>query len=87
MFDQMMGRFARVEPRRRAAALVLGLLSDLPRRASSSLSWVLASVSKPWALGGVDPQKRAAHTRVLGHAPRTVDPRRAVPTRPWSTGE
>ncbi|MFF3257018.1 IS701 family transposase [Actinacidiphila glaucinigra] len=26
------GRFARVEPRRRAAALVLGLLSDLPRK-------------------------------------------------------
>lgn len=26
------GRFARVEPRRRARALVLGLLSDLPRK-------------------------------------------------------
>lgn len=25
------GRFARVEPRRRAGELVLGLLSDLPR--------------------------------------------------------
>lgn len=36
MFDQAMdriaGRFARVEPRRRARALVLGLLSDLPRK-------------------------------------------------------
>ena len=36
MFDQLMGRvagrFARVEPRRRAMALVLGLLSDLPRK-------------------------------------------------------
>ncbi|MDH6711103.1 SRSO17 transposase [Kitasatospora sp. MAA19] len=36
MFDQLMGRiggrFARVEPRRRATALVLGLLSDLPRK-------------------------------------------------------
>lgn len=36
MFDQMMGRvagrFAQVEPRRRAPALVLGLLSDLPRK-------------------------------------------------------
>ena len=36
MFDQVMeriaGRFARVEPRRRARALVLGLLSDLPRK-------------------------------------------------------
>jgi hypothetical protein len=26
------GRFARVEPRRRARRLVLGLLSDLPRK-------------------------------------------------------
>lgn len=26
------GRFARVEPRRRAARLVLGLLADLPRK-------------------------------------------------------
>jgi hypothetical protein len=36
MFDQAMeriaGRFARVDPRRRARALVLGLLSDLPRK-------------------------------------------------------
>jgi SRSO17 transposase len=36
MFDQLMGRvagrFARVEPRRRATALVLGMLSDLPRK-------------------------------------------------------
>lgn len=36
MFDQAMGRvagrFARVEPRRRARALVLGLLSDPPRK-------------------------------------------------------
>lgn len=36
MFDQLMGRiagrFVRVEPRRRATALVLGLLSDLPRK-------------------------------------------------------
>ncbi len=36
MFDQLMGRiagrFARVESRRRAASLVLGLLSDLPRK-------------------------------------------------------
>ncbi|MFD9028631.1 IS701 family transposase [Streptomyces parvulus] len=36
MFDQLTGRiagrFARVEPRRRATALVLGLLPDLPRK-------------------------------------------------------
>ncbi|GGW72558.1 transposase [Streptomyces xantholiticus] len=36
LFDALMGRiagrFARVEPRRRARALVLGLLSDLPRK-------------------------------------------------------
>lgn len=36
MFDALMagvaGRFARVEPRRRARAFVLGLLSDLPRK-------------------------------------------------------
>ncbi|MFJ4896126.1 IS701 family transposase [Streptomyces sp. NPDC088788] len=36
MFDQLTGRiaarFARVEPRRHATALVLGLLSDLPRK-------------------------------------------------------
>jgi SRSO17 transposase len=36
MFDELMsriaGRFARVEPRRRARAFVLGLLSDLPRK-------------------------------------------------------
>ena len=36
MFDALMyrvaGRFARVEPRRRARSLVLGLLSDLPRK-------------------------------------------------------
>jgi hypothetical protein len=36
MFDQktgrVVGRFARVEPRRRATALVLGLVSDLPRK-------------------------------------------------------
>ena len=35
MFDALMyrvaGRFARVEPQRRARCLVLGLLSDLPR--------------------------------------------------------
>ncbi|MGA5700616.1 IS701 family transposase [Peterkaempfera bronchialis] len=43
MFDQAMGRvagrFARVEPRRRARALVLGLLSDLPRKNC----WTLAA--------------------------------------------
>lgn len=36
MFDQLMvriaGRFVRVEPRRRATALVLGLLADLPKK-------------------------------------------------------
>ena len=36
MFDDLMGRvagrFARVEPRRRAGAFVLGLLADLPRK-------------------------------------------------------
>ena len=32
LFDRMAGRFARVEPRRRARAFVLGLLSDLPRK-------------------------------------------------------
>ena len=36
LFDALMGRiagrFARVEPRRRARSLVLGLLSDLPRK-------------------------------------------------------
>jgi SRSO17 transposase len=36
MFDDLMGRiagrFARVEPRRRARSLVLGLLSNLPRK-------------------------------------------------------
>ncbi|MFI2301152.1 hypothetical protein ACH5AL_20225 [Actinacidiphila glaucinigra] len=36
MFDEAMeriaGRFTRIEPRRRASALVLGLLSDLPRK-------------------------------------------------------
>ena len=35
-FDELMGRiagrFARVEPRRRARAFVLGLLADLPRK-------------------------------------------------------
>lgn len=30
--SRIAGRFARVEPRRRARALVLGLLSDLPRK-------------------------------------------------------
>jgi hypothetical protein len=36
MFDELMipigGRFRRVEPRRRARAFVLGLLSELPRQ-------------------------------------------------------
>jgi SRSO17 transposase len=32
LMDRIAGRFARVEPRRRARALVLGLLSDLPRK-------------------------------------------------------
>lgn len=36
MFDELMGRiagrFVRVEPRRRATALVLGLLADLPKK-------------------------------------------------------
>ena len=36
MLDELMGRiggrFARVEPRRRARAFVLGLLADLPRK-------------------------------------------------------
>jgi SRSO17 transposase len=36
LFDDLMGavagRFARVEPRRRARAFVLGLLADLPRK-------------------------------------------------------
>lgn len=30
--QRIAGRFARVEPRRRVQDLVLGLLSDLPRR-------------------------------------------------------
>ncbi len=30
--DRIAGRFARVEPRRRAGRLVLGLLADLPRK-------------------------------------------------------
>lgn len=30
--DRNAGRFTRVEPRRRVARLVLGLLSDLPRK-------------------------------------------------------
>lgn len=42
MFDGLMcrvaGRFARVEPRRRARAFVLGLLSDLPRKNCWSLA-------------------------------------------------
>nr|AFG19437.1 transposase [Streptomyces flaveolus] len=32
LVGRLAGRFARVEPRRRAARLVLGLLSDLPRK-------------------------------------------------------
>jgi hypothetical protein len=32
LMGRIAGRFARVEPRRRARALVLGLLSDLPRK-------------------------------------------------------
>ena len=42
MFDGLMcrvgGRFARVEPRRRARALVLGLMSDLPSKNCWSLA-------------------------------------------------
>lgn len=34
----MAGRFARVEPRRRAGRLVLGLLSDLPRKNCQSIA-------------------------------------------------
>lgn len=32
LMDRIAGRFARVEPRRRAREFVLGLLSDLPRK-------------------------------------------------------
>ena len=32
LMGQIAGRFARVEPRRRARAFVLGLLADLPRK-------------------------------------------------------
>ncbi|BDM70190.1 hypothetical protein HEK616_36770 [Streptomyces nigrescens] len=32
LMAQIAGRFARVEPRRRVGRLVLGLLSDLPRK-------------------------------------------------------
>jgi hypothetical protein len=32
LMSRIAGRFARVEPRRRARRLVLGLLSDLPRK-------------------------------------------------------
>jgi len=45
MLDELMGRvagrFSRVEPRRRARALVLGLLSDLPRKNC----WTIAEAS------------------------------------------
>ncbi|GGV29380.1 hypothetical protein GCM10010260_82350 [Streptomyces filipinensis] len=32
LMSRIAGRFARVEPRRRVGRLVLGLLSDLPRK-------------------------------------------------------
>lgn len=38
LMGRIAGRFARVEPRRRAARLVLGLLADLPRKNS----WTIA---------------------------------------------
>jgi SRSO17 transposase len=49
MFDDLMGciagRFARVEPRRRAAALVTGLLSELPRKNCWSIAEYVGDVT------------------------------------------
>jgi SRSO17 transposase len=53
VFDELMsrvaGRFARVEPRRRARAFVLGLLSDLPRKNC----WSIAEHAGDWSPGGM----------------------------------
>ena len=53
MFDELMGRiagrFARVEPRRRARAFVLGLLADLPRKNC----WTIAEHAGDASPGGM----------------------------------
>src|SRR5215831_1490217 len=53
MFDELMGRFAgrfaRVEPRRRARAFVLGLLADLPRKNC----WTIAEHAGDRSPGGM----------------------------------
>jgi SRSO17 transposase len=53
MFDELMGRvagrFARVEPRRRARAFVLGLLADLPRKNC----WTIAEHAADPSPGGM----------------------------------
>jgi SRSO17 transposase len=53
MFDELMGRiagrFGRVEPRRRARAFVLGLLSDLPRKNC----WSIAEYAGDRSPGGM----------------------------------
>jgi hypothetical protein len=64
LLGRVAGRFGRVEPRRRARALVLGLLSDLPRKNC----WTLAEhagdatpdgTGAPAGPGGVGRRRRA----------------------------
>lgn len=61
LMGRIAGRFARVEPRRRAARLVLGLLADLPRKNC----WTIAE----WA-GETTPD---GMQHLLGRAKRDVD--------------
>ncbi len=58
---QIVGRFARVEPRRWVGRLVLGLLSDLPRESC----WTIAEWAGESALDGMQ--------HLLGRAKRDAD--------------
>lgn len=81
--SRIAGRFARVEPRRRARRLVLGLLSDLPRKNC----WTIAE----WA-GEATPGRHAAPARPgqVGSRPGTRRPARvrggAPARRPGGAG-
>src|SRR5512146_1625212 len=81
LLDELMGRiggrFARVEPRRRARAFVLGLLADLPRKNC----WIIAGLAGDAAPDGMQ-YLLAAACQMPGRSSRTCPVRRHVP--PWS---
>lgn len=68
LMSRIAGRFTRVEPRFRVRKLVLGLLSDLPRKNC----WTIAELDR-----GEDPGRHAAPARP-GQVGRRPGPRRWV---------